>query len=584
MVKNKKWHIKKIAALAGAAVLALSSAVLYAAPQVKAANGPCDTGDWAYAYINVRTGEDSSTTIFSSQGTNSIDGISYDRETNTLTLNNYKNKIAGIATNMMGDDFKINLIGDNEIGGIGSYGDAWGGSINICGNGSLVINADRAGDYGVAFFAEGTNSVLSVADTCNVTIYSGSKAVVYTSSNLTNRPIKDNGTLKENVTYNVSHPLEISRLYARYYEYDPYTTNTVYKNESDNTSLYYIKELTYVESGKVTYTIYKLTTKKALGDVYYADKIGEYDNIPAGYTKTTLENPISYYESDGGGTSGIAKDKIKVGVIHLSDPAEGSGYTYTHDIGIQGMQQNLGLSDSQIIRKNNISDTDEAATRKAIQECIDAGCNIIFTTSWGYMQTTADMAEEYPDVYFSHGTGYMSNGKNFNNYFGRIYQARYLSGIAAGLNTKTNKIGYVAAMGLDNSEVTGGIDAFALGIYSVNPDAKVYVKVTNSWYDPKGEEEAAKTLLNMNCDVIAQHCDTVYPQTLAQEKGVYSIGYNSDMSKEAPEACLCSVIWNWSAYYTSAVQSVIDGTWDGSNYYGGMNENLVSITPVSINN
>jgi len=283
----------------------------------------------------------------------------------------------------------------------------------------------------------------------------------------------------------------------------------------------------------------------------------------------------------GGGTSGIAKDKIKVGVIHLSDPAEGSGYTYTHDIGIQGMQQNLGLSDSQIIRKNNISDTDEAATRKAIQECIDAGCNIIFTTSWGYMQTTADMAEEYPDVYFSHGTGYMSNGKNFNNYFGRIYQARYLSGIAAGLNTKTNKIGYVAAMGLDNSEVTGGIDAFALGIYSVNPDAKVYVKVTNSWYDPKAEEEAARKLLDMNCDVIAQHCDTVYPQTLAQEKGVYSIGYNSDMSKEAPEACICSVIWNWSAYYTSAVQSVIDGTWDGSNYYGGMNENLVSITPIA---
>lgn len=304
--EKQKCHIKKIAALAGAVVLAVSSAVLYAAPPVKAANGPCDTGDWAYAYINVRTGEDS-TTIFSSKGTNSIDGMSYDRKTNTLTLNNYKNKTAGIATNMMGDDFKINLIGDNEIGGIGSYGDAWGGSINICGNGSLVINADRAGDYGVAFFAEGTNSVLSVADTCNVTIYSGSKAVVHTIDNLTDKPIRDNGTLKENVTYNVSHPLQISSLYARYYEYDPYTTNTVYKNEADNTSLYYIKELTYVESGKVTYTIYKLTTKNALGNVYYADKIGEYDNIPAGYTKTTLDNPISYYESDGGsgGTSQV---------------------------------------------------------------------------------------------------------------------------------------------------------------------------------------------------------------------------------------------------------------------------------------
>lgn len=295
-----------MAALVTAVVLAVSAAVSFAVPQVKAANGPCDTGDWAYAYINVRNGEESNL-LFSSEGTNSIDGMSYDRESNTLTLNNYKSSTTVIVTNMMGDDFKINLVGDNEIGSIGSYGDAWGGSINISGNGSLVINADKSDDYGIAFFAEGTNSVLSVADTCNVTIYSGSKAVVYTSDNLTNKPIKDNGTLKENVTYNVSHPLEISRLCARYYEYDPYTTNIVYKNETDNTSLYYIKELTYIEPAKVTYTLYKLTTKKAMGDVYYADKVGEYDNIPAGYTKTTLDNPISYYESDSGsgGTSQV---------------------------------------------------------------------------------------------------------------------------------------------------------------------------------------------------------------------------------------------------------------------------------------
>ena len=286
-------------------------------------------------------------------------------------------------------------------------------------------------------------------------------------------------------------------------------------------------------------------------------------------------------DNTSGDTGGIPKDEIKVGVIHLSDPAEGSGYTYTHDLGIQGMQQNLNLSDDQIVRKINISDTDADATRAAIQECIDEGCNIIFTTSWGYMETTAEMAEEYPDIYFSHGTGYMSNGKNFNNYFGRIYQARYLSGIVAGMNTKSDKIGYVAAMDSTNSEVTGGIDAFAMGIYSVNQNAKVYVKVTNSWFDPDGEKAAAETLLNMGCDVIAQHCDTEYPQTLAQEKGVYSIGYNSHMSKNAPDACLCSVIWNWSAYYTSAVQSVIDGTWDGSNYYGGMNENLVGLTSLA---
>jgi basic membrane protein A len=296
-------------------------------------------------------------------------------------------------------------------------------------------------------------------------------------------------------------------------------------------------------------------------------------------TKSDVSSSKS--KDDTSSSKGISKDKIKVGVLHLSDPEEGSGYTYTHDIGIQGMKQNLGLSDEQIVRKNNVSDSDDEEIKKAIKDCIDEGCNIIFTTSWGYMNVTAQMAEEYPNVYFSHGTGYMSNGKNFNNYFGRMYQARYLSGIVAGMNTKTNKIGYVAAMGTDNSEVTSGIDAFALGIYSVNPQAQVYVKVTNSWYAPQKEEEAAKQLLDMDCDVIAQHCDTSYPQTLAQERGVYSIGYNSDMSKNAPEACLCSVVWNWSAYYTTAVQSIIDGTWDGSNYYGGMSENLVNVTSVA---
>ena len=276
----------------------------------------------------------------------------------------------------------------------------------------------------------------------------------------------------------------------------------------------------------------------------------------------------------------ISGEKIKVGVLYISDPEEGSGYSYTHDLGILGMQSNLGLSDDQIERKI-VDDADTEGTKAAIEECISEDCNIIFATSWGYMEATAEMAEKYPDVYFSHGTGYMSNGTNFNNYFGRIYQPRYLSGIVAGMNTASDKIGYVAAMDTGNSEVTGGIDAFAIGVASVNPDAKIYVAVTNSWYDPQKEEEAARKLLDMGCDVMAQHCDTPYPMTLAQEYGVYGIGYNSDMSKEVPKACLCSVTWNWSAYYTAAVESVIEGTWDGSNYYGGMKEGLVGITELA---
>lgn len=277
---------------------------------------------------------------------------------------------------------------------------------------------------------------------------------------------------------------------------------------------------------------------------------------------------------------GIDKEDIKVGVLYITDPAEGSGYSYTHDLGILGMQSNLDLSEEQIERKV-VNDTDTEGTKAAIEEFISDGCNIIFTTSWGYMEVTAEMAEKYPDIYFSHGTGYMSNGTNFNNYFGRIYQVRYLSGIVAGMNTTSNQIGYVAAQDSSNSEVTGGIDAFAIGVASVNPEAKIYVVITNSWYDPQKEEEASKKLLDMGCDVMTQHCDTPYPLTLAQEYGVYGIGYNSDMSKEIPNACLCSVIWNWSAYYTAAVDSIIKGTWSGENYYGGISEGLVQITELA---
>ena len=283
-------------------------------------------------------------------------------------------------------------------------------------------------------------------------------------------------------------------------------------------------------------------------------------------------------------TSGISKDTIKVGVIHIGNPSDGAGYSYAHDQGIVAMQENLGLTDSQIIRKNNIDDSDAAATKTAIEECIEAGCNIIFGTSWGYMETMSALAEEYPDVYFSHGTGYMSNDKNFNNYFGRIYQARYLAGIAAGLKTKTNKIGYVAAMDSTNSEVTGGCDAFAMGVESVNPDAKVYVKVTNTWFDVDLEGQAAEALLDLGCDVIGQHCDTTAPQLAAEKKGVWGCGYNSDMTKDAPKAHLTAPVWNWGVYYTKAVQAVIDGKWSElGNYFGGMDDGLVDVSPLSEN-
>lgn len=303
-----------------------------------------------------------------------------------------------------------------------------------------------------------------------------------------------------------------------------------------------------------------------------------------GDTGTSASEPASAStgtSESASATGGIPKDEIKVGVIHLSDPAEGSGYTYTHDQGIIGMQQNLGLADDQIVRKISVDDTDAAAVETAITECVEEGCNIIFATSWGYMDTCEALAEEFPDVIFSHGTGYKSNGTNFNNYFGRIYQARYLSGIIAGMKTETGKIGYVAAMGQENGEVTSGCNAFAMGVASVNPDAEVYVSVTNSWFDPEGEKQAAERLIAEGCDVIGQHCDTPNPQTAAEEHGVWGVGYNSDMTKDAPGATLTSVMWDWSVYYTKAVQNVIDGTWVAGekvdNYFGDMADGLVTL-------
>lgn len=323
--------------------------------------------------------------------------------------------------------------------------------------------------------------------------------------------------------------------------------------------------------------------KKILGALLSIAMIGTLFT-GCGQQQGEVEKEASKKESADKGESGfepVAKEDLKVGVIHIGDPADGSGYSYAHDVGIVEMQKELGLEDNQIIRKNNIPDADPTKTEQAMRECIEEGCQVIYATSFNYMDTCEALAEEYPDVIFSHGTGYKSNDTNFNNYFGRIYQARYLSGIVAGMKTETNKIGYVAAMGSENSEVTGGADAFAIGVAEVNPDAQVYVKVTNSWLSPTEETNAAKALIAEGCDVIGQHCDTPNPQTEAEAAGVWGVGYNSDMEKDAPGATLTSVIWNWGKYYTESTKKVIDGTWTAENYFGGMKEGLVDIAPLN---
>jgi basic membrane protein A len=280
----------------------------------------------------------------------------------------------------------------------------------------------------------------------------------------------------------------------------------------------------------------------------------------------------------------LAKEKVTVGVLHITDPfSEGSGYAYAHQRGIDEMKQKLGLGEGQVLYKINVDDVDTLHIESSIRDLIAEGANIIVATSWGYMEVCEKLAKEYSSVVFAHATGYKYNDTNFTNYFGRVYQARYLSGIVAGLKTNSNKIGYVAAWGTENSEVSQGINAFARGVEKVNPQAKVYVRIIYSWFDPMGETTAARALIGAGCDIIAQHCDTSNPQIEAERAGVMGIGYNTDMSVEAPGVVLTSVLWNWGVYYTALVQSVIDGTFTTAPYFGSLKDGMVGLSPLNEN-
>jgi len=196
-------------------------------------------------------------------------------------------------------------------------------------------------------------------------------------------------------------------------------------------------------------------------------------------------------------------------------------------------------------------------------------------------------------VAFSHGTGYKCNDTNFNNYFGRIYQARYLAGIAAGLKsleTGNNNVGYVSAFGTEYAETCSGINGFTLGVQAVNPDAKVFVKKLGDWADEVNESAFAKELIeSYGCGVISQHCDSAQPQIAAQDAGAFGCGYNSDMTKDAPNAHLTAAIWNWDVYYKTAIEAAMKcgdaanfvPTMGGPAYYGGLKEGMVDVSPIN---
>jgi len=266
-------------------------------------------------------------------------------------------------------------------------------------------------------------------------------------------------------------------------------------------------------------------------------------------------------------------EPLTVGFIYIG-PATDGGYSEAHDNGRKLLEEELGDKVKTIVIENV---PESAEVEKVMRDMIDQGAKVIFATSFGYMDYVAKVAKEHPEVVFLHCSG-STTLDNMGTYFGKMYEARYLSGIVAGMKTKTNKIGYVAAMPIP--EVIRMINAFTLGVQSVNPDATVEVTWTNTWFDPAKEKEAAKALLDKGADVLAQHQDSTATQIAASERGAASIGYDLD-HVEKVEGYMTAPIFNWGTYYIDTVNKVLDGSWKSENYWGSMKEGIVDLAPLT---
>ncbi len=271
----------------------------------------------------------------------------------------------------------------------------------------------------------------------------------------------------------------------------------------------------------------------------------------------------------------VTKEETLVGIVFNGSKTDES-WNQSHYEGMEMIAEELNLS----VKYREYISEDETCL-PVIEELIEEGAKIIIGSSFGYGPYVEQLAEKYPEIYFFHatGVGYLDNMSTF---FGRIYQARYLSGIVAGMQTETNQIGYVAAFPLD--EVNRGINAFTLGVRSVNPNANVYIAWTNSWGDDEAGARATEKLLSEHdIDVLTLHTNTNIPLQIAEERGIWCIGYNVDNHEKYPNSYLTASVWQWENFYKSNILECLQGKFRGQHYWLDTDTGVIALAPLTKN-
>ena len=265
-------------------------------------------------------------------------------------------------------------------------------------------------------------------------------------------------------------------------------------------------------------------------------------------------------------------DAKKVGFIYIGPPGD-HGWTYMHDVGRKHMQSQLGDSVTSTFIENVPENADAV---RAIRKLASSGHDLIFTTSFNYMDQTLEVAKEFPNVKFEHATGY-KRADNVSTYSARFYEGRTISGHLAGHLTKTNTIGYIASFPIP--EVVRGINAFYLAASKVNPDIKIKIIWVFTWYDPGKEADAANTLINQGADILVQHTDTYAPCQAAEKAGVLAFGQASNQEEFCPNAHITAIEDIWGPYYAARAKAVVDGTWSSEDTWDGMDKGMVVMSP-----